>query len=197
MTFPLQIAPDRWRPLRRVEYERLIEDGVFADEKVELIRGLLIRMSPQKAPHSSTTRKLFGLLHEKLKGRAVVYSQAPIALSDDSEPEPDVFVAPLASYDRELPTSALLVVEVADSTLRYDRHDKTALYASCGVPECWLVDLLAESVEVYREPSAQRVAGVADAGYHRLTTFHRGESIAPEAFPDALIALDDILPSRP
>ena len=184
---PLAIAQEKWRPLRRSEYDRLVADGVFEGEKIELLQGVLVRMSPQKAPHASTVQKLTQFFMVALSGRAKVFCQAPIALSDDSEPEPDVMVVPLANYDQALPDRALLLVEVAESSLKEDRQQKMVLYANAGIPEYWILNLEELVLEVYRDP--------AQDGYRRVTRHLRNEKIAPFHFPDVSVELDVVLPA--
>ncbi|HET9627759.1 MAG TPA: Uma2 family endonuclease [Kofleriaceae bacterium] len=151
------IEPELVRSLKRSEFDRLVELGLFADEHVELIEGTLVKMSPQLAAHASTVTKLAQLLFAQLHGRWIVRSQAPLALSDDSEPEPDLAVVALGNYDASHPTSALLVIEVADSSLRKDRA-KAALYARAGVPSYWIVNLAARTLELYASPDGDRYA---------------------------------------
>lgn len=183
--FPV-IAPEMFRPLKRAEYDRMVELGLFQDERVELLRGVLVKMSPQYAPHSSTVDKLNELLVVPLKGRFRVRIQVPLALSDDSEPEPDVAVVPLGNYDNEHPTTALLVIEVADSSLEKDRG-KAAIYASAGIGEYWIVNLNARTVEVYSSPEGDR--------YAEVRTARERDTLRPAALSGVEIAVAEILPT--
>jgi Uma2 family endonuclease len=158
------LLPERVRPLHRREYERMVELGLFDDERIELLRGALVEMSPQGAPHSDVTERLAATLYEALRGRARVRSHSPLALSDDSEPEPDIAVVPPGDYSRELPRAALLVVEVADSSLRKDRRIKAELYAEAGVPEYWLVNLVDGVIELHSDPREGRYQNVTSHG---------------------------------
>jgi Uma2 family endonuclease len=97
------IEPELVRRITRAEYDRMVALGLFEAERVELIRGVLVKMSPQLAPHASTIRKLTQLLMAQLQGRFALSVQSPLALSDDSEPEPDVAIVPLGDYDAEHP----------------------------------------------------------------------------------------------
>ncbi|TMQ17727.1 MAG: Uma2 family endonuclease [Deltaproteobacteria bacterium] len=115
------IAPEMVRSIKRAEYDRMVELGMFDDERVELLGGLLVKMSPQHAPHASTVQKLNELLMPQVQRRFTVRIQSPLALSDDTEPEPDVAVVPLGDYELEHPTTALLIIEVSDTTLNKDR----------------------------------------------------------------------------
>jgi Uma2 family endonuclease len=110
---------------------------------------------------------------------------APLAVSDDSLPEPDVAVVPSGDYDRAHPKTAFLVVEVADSSLNKDRLVKAALYAAGGVEEYWIVDLAAGVIEVHSDPVAER--------YRRAAPASPGESLRLRAFPDVEIPVGDIL----
>ena len=179
------IEPELVRTIKRSEYDRMVELGLFQDERVELIRGVLVKMSPQLAPHASTIRKLTQLLMAQLQGRYALSIQSPLALSDDSEPEPDVAVVPLGDYDAEHPSTALLVIEVSDSTLRKDRG-KAAVYASAGIGEYWIVNLGARTVEVYSSPDGDR--------YAEARTLRSGDVLRPAAIIEVAIPVSEILP---
>src|SRR3954470_20232504 len=97
------IEPEQVRSFKRSEYDQMVELGMFQDERVELIRGVLVKMSPQRAPHASTVQRLNQLLMARLQGRFSLRIQSPLALSDDSEPEPDVAVVTLGDYETEHP----------------------------------------------------------------------------------------------
>ena len=177
--------PELVRPLKRAEYDRLIELGLFDDERVELLRGVLVKMSPQRAPHASTVQKLTQLLIAWSQGKLSVRSQLPLALSDDTEPEPDVAVVPSGDYEVEHPRTALLIIEVSDTTLKKDRA-KAAMYASAGVGEYWIVNLAARTVEVHVSPDGDR--------YGEVRTLRAGDTLRPPALPDLAVAVTDILP---
>ncbi|HEY3353889.1 MAG TPA: Uma2 family endonuclease [Polyangia bacterium] len=181
-----EIGRERLRPLRRGEYDRLVALGCFADERLELLRGVLVAMSPQGALHAEVIRRLTRLLIVALGDTAVVQGQSPLALDDSSEPEPDVAVVPPGDYAEEHPARALLVIEVADSSLRKDRLVKGGLYAEAGIPEFWLVDLDARVVEVYRDP--------VDGRYTSASRVGREVVIRPVALPGLGLAVADFLP---
>ena len=166
------------RPLKRVEYDRLVDAGVFDGERIELLAGVLVTMSPQGAPHSWIVSELTRLLVPALTGRAQVRVQLPFALSEDSEPEPDLALVPDQSWRLVHPDRAFLVVEVSRTTLRIDRA-KADLYAQGSVPEYWLVDVEAECLQVYSQPVNGR--------YGSLVTHHRDAVVSPAAFPDVKI----------
>lgn len=170
----------------RSQYQRLAEAGGFRDAKVELLYGAIVHMSPQGPEHSYSIRQLLMILAPALKGRAMVQVQQPLAVSDESEPEPDLSVVAPGDYLDELPRTALLVVEAANESLHDDRVIKGRLYAEIGIPEYWLIDLRRRRLERYLEPR--------DGAYTRMTTHERGESLAPAAFPDVAVSLDEIVP---
>ena len=147
-----QVSPERLRPLMRAEYARLVDLGMFEDERIELLRGALVTMSPPGAPHAHGTSWLADCLPRSLGTRALVRCQCPLAVSDDSQPQPDLAVVRRASYRDAHPTWAHLVVEVADSSLRKDRGVKRDLYAEAGIPEYWILNVQAQVVEVDRGP---------------------------------------------
>jgi Uma2 family endonuclease len=176
---------DRVRPLRRVEYERLVDAGL-ANEKVELIHGVIVRRSPRGARHAAAVQRLTQLLVVALgvPGRAAVRVQLPLALGDDSEPEPDLAAVAPGAYRDEHPRSAFLVIEVAESSLTEDRRDKGALYAEAGIPEYWIVDAARERVEVHSE--------IVEGAYSRVTPFNRGDVILSFALPELKVRVDDV-----
>jgi Uma2 family endonuclease len=180
------IDPELVRPIKRSEYDRMIELGLFQEDRIELIRGLLVKMPPQSAPHASTVSELNQLLIARLQGRFILRIHAPLALSDASEPEPDVAVVPLGDYDDEHPTTALLVIEVSDSTLKKDRG-KAAVYASAGIGEYWIVNLGARTVEVHSSPDGDR--------YAEVRTLRAGDALRPAALGDVAIAVAELLPT--
>src|SRR5450631_913480 len=125
VAFPLPTALlESVRPLHRREYDRLVELGSFDEERIELLRGMLVGMSPQGAEHADVVHRLAALLARGFGDRAVVRTHSPLALGEDSEPEPDVAVLAPGDYSREHPSTALLVIEVSDTSLRKDRAIK-------------------------------------------------------------------------
>jgi len=179
------VAPERLRLLRRVEFEHMVNQGLFRDERIELLRGQLVEMSPQHPPHAGTIQRLNTLLAPPLAGRAEVRIQLPLAVSDDSLPEPDVAVVSPGDYRRAHPTTALLVIEVAETSLNKDRAVKAALYAAAGVPEYWIVDLPGASVDVYVAPVQGR--------YTRRTAARSGDVLRPVALGDLDVRVADFL----
>jgi Uma2 family endonuclease len=171
------------------QYYRLAEAGILKpEERLELIDGVIYTMSPIGARHATCVRLLDDLLHRAMDDRFVVSVQAPIRLADLTEPQPDLALLhpPRHRYARRHPTAAdvFLVIEVMDTSALRDRGQKLSAYATSGVVETWLVDLEGESVEVHRVP--QR--GL----YTQCHLRGRGERLAPAAFPDFSINVDDI-----
>jgi Uma2 family endonuclease len=180
------VWPERIRPLRRVEYDALIEQGLLEDSRVELLLGTLVEMTPQGPLHANVIRRLVEQLLPAVSGRAHVRVQSPLALSDDSEPEPDVAVVPAADYDAAHPSSALLVIEVSETSLVKDRGIKAALYATTGIPEFWLVNLAEQVVEVHSHPLAGR--------YTDVQRVDRSAQLTLAGFPSVSISVADLLP---
>jgi Uma2 family endonuclease len=180
------VATERLRPLRRVEYDRLVELGFFdEDEKIELLDGVIVQMTPQGLEHAAAIEVLTHRLVLALATRARVRVQLPFAASDISEPEPDLAVVPLGDPRLSHPEQALLLIEVADSSLGKDRRVKARIYAAAGVPEYWLVDVAGRSIEVRTDPG--------DDTYRHVRVMRQGETIRLQAFPDVEIAVSDIV----
>jgi Uma2 family endonuclease len=176
------------------EYDRMARAGVLAeDERVELLDGAIVQMTPIGPEHSGCVAALDQLLARRLADRALVWVQNPVHLPDRSEPQPDVaLLRPRTDGYRKahpLPADVLLVIEVADTSVESDRSVKLPLYAQAGIPEVWLVNLPGEVIEVAREPLAGRFASLHYA--------RRGETLSPLAFPTIILDVDDILGPRP
>ena len=133
-------------------------------------------------------RLLLASLTLALADRAIVRVQSPLALGDRSQPEPDIAVVKTADYSAEHPAAALVVIEVATSSLRQDRRVKTPLYAAANIPEFWLVDVKARRIEVHRDPRGD--------GYHTIPTHAESEIISLSAFADVAVRIDAVLPTR-
>lgn len=172
------------------EYHRMEEVGILTeDDRVELIRGEIVEMPRQGFRHRAFIDNLTRLLITRLANRAVVSIQMPIVLSEDTEPEPDIQVLrpPAVPHKhREVRAEdAVLLIEVAESSLAYDRATKLRLYAEAGIPEYWIVDCVAESVEVHRTPHADGYRDVARVADPTAT-------VALQAFPDVVLTLAEI-----
>ncbi len=159
--------------------------GLFDDERIELIRGVIIAMAPNDPPHASPVQRLTKLLILALRERAEVRVQLPIVAWDESEPEPDLAVVPSGDYASAHPEHAYLVIEVADSSLRKDRLLKGPIYATSGFQEYWIVNVPEQVVEVHR--------GASSAGWSQITRHGRAERLALEAFPDVSVAIASFL----
>jgi len=160
------------------------------DDRVELIEGEIIDMTPIGSRHASVLNRLNEIMTAPARGKAIVSVQNPIVLDEHSEPQPDLMLLePREDYyaDRHpRPRDVLLLVEVADSSADYDRRVKIPLYATSGVAEVWLIDLQGEALEVYREPGAH--------GYKHVLRPDPDEPVRPERLTGLAIALGDIAP---
>ncbi|HLK56186.1 MAG TPA: Uma2 family endonuclease [Chthonomonadaceae bacterium] len=182
----------------RKEYEHLIDLGVFTpDDRLELLEGEIVYKMPQNTPHSTGIRLSEKLLNRIFAEGYDVRAQLPLAVSDDSEPEPDIAVVlgDVRDYEVEHPTTAVLVIEVADSTLMTDRKIKARLYARAGVLEYWIVNLNDRVLEVHRNPTVN-VENSGEPGYVVIQTYAETESLAPLAMTNAVILVSDLLPRR-
>ncbi len=178
------------------EYHRLGELGFFApDERVELIRGEIIKMAAKGRLHSVCNSTLFGELYTLLAKRAIVRGQEPIILSADSEPEPDVAIARnrsdnyLSSHPE--PADILLVIEVSDSTLKYDQKTKLSLYAEAGISNYWIFNLVDIQLEMHSEPY-QKIQGDFSYQLQRIV-LPNGIVVIP-GFPDLSLDLSSVFP---
>ena len=161
--------PDVLESERRItvdEYHHMIEAGILGeDDRVQLIAGAVVAMTPQGPAHALVIQNLTRLVAQGLAAELALRPQLPLTLPDDSEPEPDLAVVRLedARSREHHPRTALLVVEVAGDSLRLDRQTKAALYARAGIPEYWIVNLAETTVEVHREPDSETGAYRAKA----------------------------------
>ncbi|MGI9120176.1 MAG: Uma2 family endonuclease [Acidimicrobiales bacterium] len=160
--------PDLIRPLRRSEYDQLVELGVFDDEPIELLGGVLVRMSPEGTPHSWIIQELNRLLVRGLPDHLRLRVGHPFAASAWSEPEPDLAVVPVDDYRRDHPALAVLLIEVSHSSLHKDLGVKADLYARAGVPEYWVIDVARGVVHRHVQPSPEGYAEVAIYGEEAL-----------------------------
>jgi Uma2 family endonuclease len=185
---PVEVAPAK-RLFNRREYHQMGEAGILKPtERVELIRGEIVTMSPIGRRHVAFVNNLTQLLVMRLAGRAIVSVQNPVVLADDTEPEPDLalFRRRSVPYKEAEATveDVFLLIEVAESSLRFDRSTKLRLYAEDGVPEYWLIDVDAEAVEVYRAPEG--------GAYRDVSRVGGAATVSPAAFPDVALTLAEI-----
>jgi Uma2 family endonuclease len=183
-------APTARRKFTREEYHRMGEVGILKPtDRVELIRGEIVEMSPAGRRHRAFVDNLNSLLAPRLAGRAIVSVQNPVVLSDDTEPQPDLQILrrrDIPYKEREaFADDTLLLIEVAETSLRYDRSTKLRLYAEAGIAEYWIVECAAEVVEIHRSPHAE--------GYREvLRVAEAGATVSPQAFPDVTLTLAEI-----
>lgn len=185
----MAIATADNRRFTREEYEQLVEQGYFqTGDRVELIDGILYEMPLQSSSHATAVYGTGEALRSVFSEGYHVRSQFPLALGLDSEPEPDVAVVPghFKDYIRAHPTTALLVVEVADSSLVKDRKPKASLYARAGIPEYWILNLVDWCLEVYRAPK--------NGVYTSRIVLQEGDSISPLSRPEASVSVADLFP---
>lgn len=172
------------------EYHRMGEAGILReDDRVELIDGEIVEMTPIGSRHAACVDRLNHLFSQQTGRRYIVRVQNPVHLGEHSEPQPDMAILRLHPdfYAQAHPTAedVVLVVEVSETSTGYDREVKLPLYARSNIAEVWLVDLTEGRVEVCRQPFPQ--------GYRNVRTFRRGEVVAPLAIPDAAVAIGDVL----
>jgi Uma2 family endonuclease len=174
------------------EYDRLVALGMFDGRRVELIEGAIVeRMSPQGSRHTTGGMRIERALRAAFPA-ALIRVQYPLALGD-SEPEPDVAVVTgtLEEYVDAHPTTALIVAEVADSSVVFDRETKGRVYARAGIPEYWLLDLTKQRLEVRRDP---RTLPGEEPGYASVQLLRAGDVVTPLGAPGAKLAVADLLP---
>jgi Uma2 family endonuclease len=184
------------RKWTRVEYDRLAEAEILGSEdRIELIGGEMIVKEPQYSPHATAIRLVARALRRVFGDGWDVSTQLPVALDEDSEPEPDICVVPgdPRDYRDAHPERPVLIVEVSLSRLGFDREHKGSLYARAGIADYWIVNLPDRRVEVYREPVPD---GAASFGwrYGRSVALGPDERISPLAAPTPRIAVGDLLP---
>jgi len=172
------------------EYYLMAKAGILTeDDRVELIEGEIVEMSPIGSRHAACVKRLNRLLSQQVGSRALVSAQNPVRLGEHSEPQPDItLLRPRADFYSTAhpgPADVLLLMEVADTSIEYDREVKVPLYAQAGIGEVWLVDLVAESIEVYQNPAPE--------GYRQTRVVRLEERLAPEALPDLELSARGIL----
>jgi Uma2 family endonuclease len=182
----------RWR---RVEYQRLVDVGGFEGEPLELIGGQLMVAEPKGSEHSVAVDMAYVALLSAIPPGWTVRGQNPLALDDESAPEPDVAVVrgSLADFRHGHPTRPALVIEVADSSLQFDRVTKGSLYARAGIADYWIVNLIDHVVEVYREPGPDLTTPFGWR-YTAITRARPSDSITPLGVPAAPIHVAALLP---
>jgi Uma2 family endonuclease len=176
------------------EYHRLAEMGWFDDRRVELLDGEIFEMPVPKMPHVVALDVTTDALRAAFGNGYWVSPQAPLDLTLTSEPIPDLYVVPGKARDYTThPTTALLVVEVSDTTLSHDRNRKGSLYAAARIQDYWIVNLVDRQLEVYRVPVADP-AQPFGLSYSQRTVLVPGDTVAPLAMPQAQVAVADLFP---
>jgi Uma2 family endonuclease len=189
---PVDTGPRSWRWTPE-EYYQLGEHGFFQGKRVELIHGEIVEMSPINWIHSITTTKTGDILRLIFAGRAWINSQNPLAMPD-SQPQPDVAVIPGRIRDyHDHPQLAILIVEVADTTLFYDTTTKAELYATAGIQDYWVLDLEGKQLLVFRYP-VELPTGLGASAYRTHFSLGTTETIAPLGAPNDTINVSDLLP---
>ena len=173
------------------EYYAMAEAGILRpDERVELLAGEIIRMAPIGSKHAFSVTQFAEEIFARLGRRITVRVQNPVRLAAGNEPEPDIAIVYRKddgyASDHPAPEDIALLIEVADSTVGFNRRHKLPLYAMHGIPEVWLGDINARTIEVHDQPMA--------GGYARMRVYGPDEMVSPAAFPEVLISVADVIP---
>ncbi len=171
-------------------YDQMIAAGIIEeDERLELLGGEIIEMSPIGIPHAACVKRLNRFFNRKLGNQAIIGVQDPIHIDQYSEPQPDIVVLHLRddfyAGGHPEPEDIILLIEVADTSLAYDREQKLPRYAQAGIAEVWIVNLMEQQVEVYLRPSPQ--------GYQQTAIFNGNQAVTPAAFPQLTLKVSQIL----
>lgn len=191
--FPEPFVPHRYR-LTVAAYHQLGGIGVFNENsRVELMNGELITMPPIGEQHAGKTRRINQIFSRLVGTSAIVDVQNPVALDAHSEPQPDIALlkprVDFYEHSHPRPEDILLLIEVSDSTLRYDREVKIPHYAKAGISEVWILDIAHQRLEIYRRPSAD--------GYRQILYPELQEQVAPVLLPELLFSVDQLFISAP
>ncbi|HEX8598399.1 MAG TPA: Uma2 family endonuclease [Chloroflexia bacterium] len=185
----MAVQPARYR-FSVDEYYKMAEVGILSeDDRVELIEGEIVYMAPIGIRHAHCVDTLNRLFSQLLSKNVLVRVQNPIRLNADSEVQPDVALLRLRDYTKDQqhpgPDDVLLVIEVSDTTLSWDRREKVPLYARAGITEVWIVNLQQDRIEVYSQPEG--------GAYRTSRRLRRGQSVAVPGFAEAKVKVDDVL----
>lgn len=180
------------RRLSVQDYHQMAESGILQpDERIELLEGQIIQMAAKGTAHSAAVTRIERLLRNRLGERVLLRFQDPVRLNDYSEPEPDVAVVQPNTLFYEdhhpIPSEVFLLIEVSDTTLKFDREVKSPAYARSGIAEYWVLDVKARKLHVYRVPGAD--------GYQSEAILSEELTVAPLAFPDCVITVREMLRS--
>jgi Uma2 family endonuclease len=173
------------------DYHRMLDAGILTEsDRVELLNGQIIEMSPQRPPHTTATKRAYDYLKPLLSGRADVRSQSPIILSSHSEPEPDIAVVAIDELEysdrHPRPNEIFLLIEVADSTLVRDLGEKEKAYSEANIQDYWVVDVRGRQVHIFRHP--------VNGTYQQKQLLGSGSSCSLLAFPDVDVSIKELLP---
>lgn len=185
------VRPRKWT---KDEYYRLAELGMFQHERVELIEGDIISMTPQDKHHADSITHANRVLTDVIPRTHYVRVQLPLDVGTESDPEPDFSISSVEDVDGRTtrhPTRAELVIEVAWSSLAYDRDEKASLYARAGVKEYWIVNLADRRLEIHRDPAVLK-SGVLGGEYRTRTIVLEDETCTPLHFPEVQIRVGDL-----
>lgn len=179
----------------REEYHRLTDLGFFDGRRVELVEGQVIDRAAMKSPPAAAVDLVDAALKAVFGAGYYVRQQKPFVINDISEPEPDIAVVPgtIRDYAEAHPTEAALIVEVADTSVRYDRSTKGGLYAKAGIADYWILNLGQRQLEVYRQPIADATAPHGWR-YSKTVIYQPGQRVAPLALATAWVVIEDVLP---
>jgi Uma2 family endonuclease len=182
------------RRLSVQDYHQMAESGILQpDERVELLAGQIIQMAAKGTAHRAAVSRIENLVRNRLGNQVLLRFQDPIRLDDYSEPEPDMaIVHPDPNYYEDHhpnPSEVFWLIEVSDSTLKFDRETKAPAYSGSGIPEYWVLDDNLRKLHIYRLPDAN--------GYQSEMVLSESLTIAPLAFPDCTIAVKEMLRSHP
>jgi Uma2 family endonuclease len=174
-----------------IEYHKMIDAGIFIeDDHIELINGEIIEMTPIGSRHAGTVKRLNNLFSNRLCDRAIISIQDPVHLNDYSEPEPDIALLKPRddfysnAHPKPKPDDLLLIIEIADTSIGYDREVKIPLYAESLIQEVWILNLNDALLEVYREPQNSK--------YQNISYLHSGQTVTPSNFADLVLTIDEI-----
>jgi Uma2 family endonuclease len=173
------------------DYHKMADAGILGeDDRVELIRGEIVQMSPIGPPHNGAIHRASWFLNRIVGDRAIIGVQGSVRLDEYDEPQPDLYLLrpkdDFYSSRHAGPADLLLIIEVADSSLDYDRITKMQLYAETGVPEYWISDLQNDCIITYSDPER--------GAYRSVNQFRRGDKLTPRLLPDCSIPVDSLLP---
>ncbi|TAF08021.1 MAG: Uma2 family endonuclease [Nostocales cyanobacterium] len=178
------------RQISVIEYHKMLEMGIFhPEERLELLSGQIITMAAKGTAHEAAITRIQRILNQRLGDQVLIRTQSPITLDDFSEPEPDVAVVKTNVLDYEdhhpQPSEVFLVIEVADSSLKYDREVKSLAYAKSGIIDYWVLDVNGRKLCVYRDPNIE--------GYQNQSILAENLTISPLAFPGCEITIRELL----